>query len=360
MDAGRTDRRGTEPAVTGIRLRIEEPKLPPRLIASDAPQIVIGRDSQCDVVLQDPLVSRRHAEIQLLSDGRIALRDLGSSNGTYLDDRRIESSAWLSLPARVRVGHTKVAVEQRAPVQPAITPPLAAAVAPVAAVDPAAAVAPSVAAEPQLPTGWGAPRDSAARLGGTRPAVIAIALVAAAVVLVGALVVAGSLGKISPFAPSSSSAVGVGQTPADASTTASSPTAGTTSPEASKGPATAMEFLTTVTGATTTTKLTTDKTVCTRDPANPRSLRVEFAMSSPNGTTVSLTDADTSASPAILSKLDIKIGLPEPLHDVVVGVSDVTKLDVLDSGDHASISLSAKASGGDKVTGTITCNSIGP
>ncbi|HVU92872.1 MAG TPA: FtsK/SpoIIIE domain-containing protein, partial [Jatrophihabitans sp.] len=45
--------------------------------------LVVGRDAGCDLVLSDPDVSRRHAEIAV--DGSITVRDLGSTNGTYLD-----------------------------------------------------------------------------------------------------------------------------------------------------------------------------------------------------------------------------------------------------------------------------------
>ena len=44
----------------------------------------IGRDPDADIVLQDDTVSRRHAEIELLSEDHIQVRDLGSKNGTWL------------------------------------------------------------------------------------------------------------------------------------------------------------------------------------------------------------------------------------------------------------------------------------
>jgi pSer/pThr/pTyr-binding forkhead associated (FHA) protein len=43
---------------------------------------VVGRAG--DVALDDPRVSRRHAEVALLQDGRVTVRDLGSTNGTKL------------------------------------------------------------------------------------------------------------------------------------------------------------------------------------------------------------------------------------------------------------------------------------
>ena len=49
---------------------------------------MIGRSSGCELVLADDTVSRRHAEL-FIEDGRWLLRDLDSSNGTWLNGRRI-------------------------------------------------------------------------------------------------------------------------------------------------------------------------------------------------------------------------------------------------------------------------------
>ena len=59
-------------------------QLPP--IASG--RIVLGRSSACQLVFTDDTVSRRHAEIRVV-DGRWMLRDLGSSNGTWVNGRRV-------------------------------------------------------------------------------------------------------------------------------------------------------------------------------------------------------------------------------------------------------------------------------
>jgi hypothetical protein len=48
----------------------------------------IGRDESCELHLDDPLISRRHVEVGH-SDGVWWISDLGSSNGTMLDQRRI-------------------------------------------------------------------------------------------------------------------------------------------------------------------------------------------------------------------------------------------------------------------------------
>ena len=53
-----------------------------------AGRIVLGRSSGCHLVLADDSVSRRHAEL-LVSDGRWHVRDLGSTNGTWLNGRQV-------------------------------------------------------------------------------------------------------------------------------------------------------------------------------------------------------------------------------------------------------------------------------
>ena len=49
------------------------------------PKITIGRSPESVIVIPDPTVSRHHAVIER-RDGRLVLRDLGSTNGTYVYD----------------------------------------------------------------------------------------------------------------------------------------------------------------------------------------------------------------------------------------------------------------------------------
>src|SRR5271156_4070908 len=61
---------------------------------------LIGRSSNCRVVLADAHISRRHTLVQQQNDDEFWLVDLGSSNGTRLNGRR------LSQPCRLKVGDT--------------------------------------------------------------------------------------------------------------------------------------------------------------------------------------------------------------------------------------------------------------
>jgi hypothetical protein len=56
--------------------------------ASEPRDLLIGRSSRCDVVLSDPSVSRRHARV-IFRDGAWVFQDLGSTNGSTLNGRRV-------------------------------------------------------------------------------------------------------------------------------------------------------------------------------------------------------------------------------------------------------------------------------
>jgi FHA domain len=51
---------------------------------------VLGRDAtQCQLVLGQAVVSRRHAEIEVGDDGRVTVTDFGSSEGTFVNGERV-------------------------------------------------------------------------------------------------------------------------------------------------------------------------------------------------------------------------------------------------------------------------------
>jgi adenylate cyclase len=73
---------------------------------------VIGRDfDQCDAVLSHPTVSRRHARL-VLAGNVLQIEDLGSTNGTSVDDAVVTSHAPLPLQAgaRLRIGDIELSV----------------------------------------------------------------------------------------------------------------------------------------------------------------------------------------------------------------------------------------------------------
>ena len=60
----------------------------PSILVTGGRSFVVGRSAACDLPVQDPTVSRRHAELELTGAG-VRVRDLGSTNGTYLDGVRV-------------------------------------------------------------------------------------------------------------------------------------------------------------------------------------------------------------------------------------------------------------------------------
>ena len=73
------------------------------------PGVVLGRGTDADIQINDPGVSRRHAEIRLMPEGpggiRVVLVDLGSTNGTLVNGRR-STEAELVDGSTVRIGNT--------------------------------------------------------------------------------------------------------------------------------------------------------------------------------------------------------------------------------------------------------------
>jgi hypothetical protein len=69
---------------------------------------VIGRSRDCDVVLADPNVSRRHAEVRPDGNGRWQVRDLGSTNGVKVNGRRIDGATPIESGDRLALGTADV------------------------------------------------------------------------------------------------------------------------------------------------------------------------------------------------------------------------------------------------------------
>jgi pSer/pThr/pTyr-binding forkhead associated (FHA) protein len=73
---------------------------------------VLGRSREADVVIDDPNVSRRHAEVRP-SGGSWIVRDLGSTNGVKVNGRRVDPSRPQSLKPgdTIELGTARVTFE---------------------------------------------------------------------------------------------------------------------------------------------------------------------------------------------------------------------------------------------------------
>jgi pSer/pThr/pTyr-binding forkhead associated (FHA) protein len=77
------------------------PHLPLRL-SEDVPA-AIGRHSSCELVLRKDDVSRRHAEV-FHEDGEFRIRDLGSTNGSFVNGEQVEGSGVLRAGDKIEIG----------------------------------------------------------------------------------------------------------------------------------------------------------------------------------------------------------------------------------------------------------------
>jgi len=68
--------------------------------------IAVGAGRECDLVLEDPQVSRRHAELALAPEG-IRVRDLGSTNGTFWQGSRL-AEAVVPFGSQIRIGSASI------------------------------------------------------------------------------------------------------------------------------------------------------------------------------------------------------------------------------------------------------------
>jgi Protein of unknown function (DUF3662)/FHA domain len=82
-----------------------------RDVQLDRDVVVIGRSSGCDIVLDDPNVSRRHAEVRRLGEG-FSLVDLGSTNGTEVNGQRVGETSLMNGDV-IGVGTTRLTFERR-------------------------------------------------------------------------------------------------------------------------------------------------------------------------------------------------------------------------------------------------------
>ena len=118
---GRADRtqtlvdRSQKPLVLKkVRLVVVKGSDEGRTVTLQQPAVAIGTLGENDLLLTDPTVSRKHAVVEEKADGYL-IRDLGSTNGTFLDGVRIREG-YLSPGSVIRLGKTEIAfspVEER-------------------------------------------------------------------------------------------------------------------------------------------------------------------------------------------------------------------------------------------------------
>ncbi len=84
---------------------------PPRVIGLSGHGLVLGRHGAVDVLVDDLYVSDEHAEI-LPDDGSWSVRDLGSTNGTFLNGAKVTRPTPLAVGDQLRLGKTTIEVRR--------------------------------------------------------------------------------------------------------------------------------------------------------------------------------------------------------------------------------------------------------
>jgi len=73
----------------------------------DRPILTLGRDPANDIVIDHPLASRRHARLERDENGYL-IRDLDSTNGTYVNGERIEGVQTLHNQDRIWIADAEI------------------------------------------------------------------------------------------------------------------------------------------------------------------------------------------------------------------------------------------------------------
>lgn len=67
---------------------------------------MIGRNDNCDIIIDDPLISNEHCDISLEDDGKLYINDLCSKNSTFVNGKEIKKSTQLIYGDRIVLGDT--------------------------------------------------------------------------------------------------------------------------------------------------------------------------------------------------------------------------------------------------------------
>jgi pSer/pThr/pTyr-binding forkhead associated (FHA) protein len=96
---------------SGAELVLIEDGQRSKIFPLERDRVIIGRLADSDVVLSDPGASRRHAEIRR-ENGQFVLQDLGSTNGTLVNDEAVDERT-LQEGDRIGIGRTVLEFRRR-------------------------------------------------------------------------------------------------------------------------------------------------------------------------------------------------------------------------------------------------------
>jgi len=86
-----------------VKLRVVGGKNAGQELPVAGPRFVIGRGDGCQLRAKSPAIAERHCELEL-APGLVRLHDLGSGEGTFVNDQRVTGSRDLKIGDQLRVG----------------------------------------------------------------------------------------------------------------------------------------------------------------------------------------------------------------------------------------------------------------
>ena len=88
-----------------LRLRVVEPAEQSGRAYELSDELTVGRVAGCQITLEDTYASQLHARV-FRKDGQLFVEDLGSTNGTYLNRKKVTAPVALRKGDRLQVGKT--------------------------------------------------------------------------------------------------------------------------------------------------------------------------------------------------------------------------------------------------------------
>ncbi|QDZ38997.1 FHA domain-containing protein [Euhalothece natronophila Z-M001] len=96
---------------TELALKINVEGSPEQTLEVSQDQLIFGRSSQCDVYLPYSEISRQHCQLRRLAKGQWRIEDLGSTNGTFLNQSLLTEPKRLKNGDVIEIGNVLVTVE---------------------------------------------------------------------------------------------------------------------------------------------------------------------------------------------------------------------------------------------------------
>ncbi len=109
--ASRRGKRGNRPRALPGELVVHPPEGRPQVVPLDAHDVSFGRADASTVILSDPYISDHHARVYL-EDGTWLITDLGSTNGTFLNQSKVTAPTPIAAGDQLGIGKTVVQVRR--------------------------------------------------------------------------------------------------------------------------------------------------------------------------------------------------------------------------------------------------------